>query len=63
MDVSGDGQLDHSELKRAFEIAGRPASDEAIEKAIRALDKDNDGLVSFDEFQAIAWQVAIEGSA
>ena len=62
MDLSGDGQLDRTELKRAFELAGRPATDEALDKAIAALDKNNDGLVSQDEFKAIAWQVAITGA-
>ena len=46
MDVSGDGQLDEAELKRAYELAGRPASDESIKKAIQLLDKDNDGLIN-----------------
>ena len=49
MDASGDGQLDHSELKHVFELAGRPASDEAIDRAFRLLDQDKDGLVSFEE--------------
>ena len=60
MDVSGDGQLDEDELKRAYELAGRPASDESIKKAIKALDKDNDGLINLEEFKAIAWQTSIE---
>ena len=60
MDISGDGQLDESELKRAYELAGRPTSDESIKKAIKALDKDNDGLVNLEEFKAIAWSTSIE---
>jgi len=60
MDVSGDGQLDEAELKRAYELAGRPASDESIKKAIQLLDKDNDGLINLEEFKAIAWQTSIE---
>ena len=60
MDVSGDGNLDEAELKRAYELAGRPASDESIKKAIQLLDKDNDGLINLEEFKAIAWQTSIE---
>ena len=60
MDVSGDGNLDEAELKRAYEIAGRPTSDESIKKAIKMLDKDNDGLINLEEFKAIAWQTSIE---
>ena len=60
MDVSGDGNLDAHELKRAYELAGRPATDESIEKAILMLDKDNDGLINLEEFKAIAWQTSIE---
>ena len=44
---------------QAFELAGRPTSDEAIARAIQQLDKDNDGLVNFEEFKAIAYQTAV----
>ena len=37
MDIDGSGNLDEGELKRAYEIAGRPASDESIKKAIKML--------------------------
>ena len=39
----------------AFEMAGRPASDEMIDKSIKALDTDGDGVVDLEEFKAIAW--------
>lgn len=36
-------------------MAGRPASDEMIDKSIKALDTDGDGVVDLEEFKAIAW--------
>ena len=60
MDIDGSGNLDEGELKRAYEIAGRPASDHSIKRAIKLLDKDNDGLINLEEFKAIAWQTSIE---
>jgi len=62
MDTSGDGQLDQKELKRAFDLVGRPTSDEAIERAIKELDTNNDGLVNLQEFKAIAWATAVDSA-
>lgn len=62
MDVSGDGQLDQKELKRAFDLVGRPTSEEAIERAIKELDQNNDGLVNLQEFKAIAWATAVDST-
>lgn len=62
MDTSGDGQLDQKELKRAFDLVGRPTSDEAIERAIKELDQNNDGLVNLQEFKAIAWATAVDSA-
>lgn len=62
MDVSGDGQLDAAELHRAFALAGMPKSDEAIQRAIKELDKDNDGQISLEEFKAVAWKTATEAT-
>jgi Ca2+-binding EF-hand superfamily protein len=57
-DTDGSGSLDASELKAAFAAAGRPADDETIRKSIAALDENNDGVISLDEFKAIAWKNA-----
>lgn len=62
IDISGDGQLDAAELQRAFALAGRPTSDEAIQRAIKELDKDNDGQINFEEFKAVAWKTATEST-
>ena len=37
---------------------GRPTSDAAIQAAIKALDTDNDGKISLEEFKAIAWKIS-----
>lgn len=60
-DADGNGTLDHSELKAAFEAAGRPADDETIAAALTKLDTDGDGVVSMEEFKAIAWQCSLGG--
>ena len=57
-----DGQLDQKELKRAFDLVGRPTSEEAIERAIKELDQNNDGLVNLQEFKAIAWATAVDST-
>lgn len=54
-DLDGNGTLDASELKAAFEAAGQPASDEAIARSMKVVDKDGDGTISFEEFKSIAW--------
>jgi hypothetical protein len=55
-DTDKSGSLDPTELKAAFEAAGRPSDDETISKAMAALDTNNDGLVDLDEFKALAWK-------
>ena len=57
-DADGSGALDAAELRAAFEAAGRPADDDTIERAILALDTNSDGVISLDEFKAIAWRCA-----
>lgn len=44
-DKDGSGTIDAAELKAAFEKAGRPVTDEAIARSIKAMDKNNDGVV------------------
>merc|ERR1712150_410359 len=61
MDISGDGQLDKKELKRAFELAEQPKSQEDIQAAIKKLDQDNDGMISLAEFKRIAWVLSVQG--
>ena len=58
-DTDNSGNLDSSELKAAFEAAGRPADEETIASAIKALDTDGDGEISLEEFKAIAWRVSL----
>ena len=59
MDLNGDGKLDATELKAAFASAGRACTDSMIKIAIKNLDTDDDNEVSFEEFKAIAWHLAI----
>merc|ERR550514_39526 len=56
IDTDRSGNLDKGELKRAFEAAGRPADDDTIERAVKTLDTDGDGLISLEEFKSIAWR-------
>ena len=42
MDTDNSGNLDRGELKAAFAAAGRPADDETIDNAVKALDTDGD---------------------
>lgn len=57
-DKDGNGTLDADELKLAFEAAGRPSDEDTIRSAIVILDENNDGVISLDEFKAIAWKVS-----
>lgn len=57
IDKDGSGTLEPHELKKAFEAFGRPASDETIRSAIKALDTDNDGAISLEEWKMLAWKV------
>jgi len=57
-DTDSSGQLDEGELKAAFEAAGRPADDDTIRRAIKALDTNHDGVIDLQEFKAIAWKCA-----
>merc|ERR1719473_536771 len=59
MDEDNSGNLDASELEKAFAAAGRPSDPETIANAIKSLDTDGDGLISLEEFKAIAWKCAL----
>jgi len=60
IDTDASGSLDHRELSAAFEALGRPASDESVRNAIAALDANNDGVISIEEFKAVAFRVNVE---
>ena len=58
-DADGSGTLDQSELKAAFEAAGRPSDDDTISRSVKALDENGDGLISLEEFKSLAWKCAL----
>ena len=58
IDIDGSGTLEPHELKKAFDEFGRPCSDDAIKAAVKALDTDNDGVISLAEFKSIAWKIS-----
>lgn len=61
-DVNGDGYLDRDELSRLIQAYGAAAND--ADKITRALDKDGDGRVSQQEYEAAVRQYyAGNGSA
>jgi Ca2+-binding EF-hand superfamily protein len=60
IDIDGSGTLDFSEMKAAFEKAGRSADESKIKIAMDTLDTDRDGVVSLEEFKAIAWKVSTD---
>jgi calcium-binding protein CML len=56
-DKSGDGHISKDELKGALETLGLPSNSFEIKFLIKAIDKDHDGTVSFDEFKKLASMV------
>lgn len=59
IDADGSGTLDANELQEAFAAVGRPSDPETIQNAIKSLDTDGDGVISLDEFKALAWKCAL----
>lgn len=57
-DKDGSGTLDGSELRAAFEAAGRPASDRQIQKCVKQLDQNGDGVIDLNEFKQLTYMVA-----
>lgn len=53
---AGNGFLDKKELAAAFQAAGLPATEDAIQHSMSILDADHDGRISLPEFQAMASQ-------
>ena len=58
IDIDGSGTLEPHELKQAFDEFGRPCSDDAIKAAFKALDTNNDGVISLEEFKSIAFKIS-----
>ena len=59
-DADNSGNLDVSDLKAAFEAAGRPADEGTIAAAVNELDIYR--LLSLEEFKMIAWRVSLDPS-
>ena len=49
MDASGDGQIDHAELRAGLKGVGFDATEKEFAEIVKVLDKDNDGTVSVGE--------------
>ena len=54
IDADGSGYIEASELRVAFEKAGKAKSEDEVAKAVAKLDLDGDGKVSLSEFKKIA---------
>jgi calcium-binding protein CML len=51
-DADRSGTIETRELSRLFEALGQQPDDEAIADAMKSLDKDGNGTISFDELAA-----------
>jgi len=60
-DVDGNGTLSPEELQAAYAAAGREIDDATLQKTMKLLDKNGDGLVDLDEFKAIALRSQVVG--
>lgn len=58
LDKDGSGSLDESEVKEALVAAGRPADEKDVRETFAALDTDQDGKISLDEFKAAPRELA-----
>ncbi|KRZ31997.1 Calmodulin [Trichinella pseudospiralis] len=52
-DRDGDGYITAEELKNVLEDLGDPVSDEEVLAILTSTDNDKDGLISFEDFQAV----------
>ena len=57
IDSDGNGLLDQSELKEMFKGMGIPISETALSDVINLFDDDNDGLINFNEFQSVMFDL------
>ncbi|XP_050430161.1 EF-hand domain-containing protein D2 homolog [Adelges cooleyi] len=60
-DIGEDGYLDLEELKRMMERLGVPQTHLALKTAVKEVDEDGDGKISFREFLLI-YRKALDGS-
>ena len=51
IDISGDGYISSAELRTAMEKGDKELSASQLDKIMSAVDKNNDGLISFEEFK------------
>mmetsp|Transcript_17945 Transcript_17945/g.32766 ORF Transcript_17945/g.32766 Transcript_17945/m.32766 type:complete len:475 (+) Transcript_17945:89-1513(+) len=59
-DVDGSGQLNRHEFKEALKVAELGLTRKDINLILTAVDTDKDGLVSYEEFVPICFQVLVE---
>ena len=52
-DLSGKGELDAAEFKKALPLMGEDVSDEKIEELFQLADKDGSGRIEFPEFMIL----------
>ena len=53
-DTDGNETIDPTELQAAYAASGIPISDKNLQKAMKLLDKNGDGVLDLKEFKAIA---------
>lgn len=55
MDVDKDGNIDKGELKAALIRAGIAVNPNRLEEFFESMDKNNDGVISFEEWRYDRW--------